>query len=80
MKDLLNFILENIVQKKDDIKITENKIDNIVNIKLNVNKDDIGIVIGKNGKVIKSIRTLLKIYSIKSDQRVYLDVVEETAS
>ena len=80
MKDLLNFILENIVQKKDDIKITENKIDNIVNIKLNVNKDDIGRVIGKNGKVIKSIRTLLKIYSIKSDQRVYLDVVEETAS
>lgn len=80
MKDLLNFILENIVQKKDDIKITENKIDNIVNIKLNVNKDDIGRVIGKNGKVIKSIRTLLKIYSIKNDQRVYLDVVEETAS
>ena len=80
MKDLLNFILENIVQKKDDIKITENKIDNIVNIKLYVNKDDIGRVIGKNGKVIKSIRTLLKIYSIKSDQRVYLDVVEETAS
>ncbi|MCH8821592.1 KH domain-containing protein [Patescibacteria group bacterium] len=80
MKDLLNFILENIVQKKDDIKITENKIDNIVNIKLHVNKDDIGRVIGKNGKVIKSIRTLLKIYSIKSDQRVYLDVVEETAS
>ena len=80
MKDLLNFILENIVQKKDDIKITENKIDNIVNIKLNVNKDDIGRVIGKNGKVIQSIRTLLKIYSIKSDQRVYLDVVEETAS
>lgn len=80
MKDLLKFILENIVQKKDDIKITENKIDNIVNIKLHVNKDDIGRVIGKNGKVIKSIRTLLKIYSIKSDQRVYLDVVEETAS
>ena len=80
MKDLLNFILENIVQKKDDIKITENKIDNIVNIKLHVNKDDIGRVIGKNGKVIKSIRTLLKIYSIKSDQRVYLDVVEETTS
>ena len=80
MKDLLNFILENIVQKKDDIKITENKIDNIVNIKLYVNKDDIGRVIGKNGKVIKSIRTLLKIYSIKNDQRVYLDVVEETAS
>ena len=80
MKNLLNFIIENIVEKKDDIKITESKTDSIINIKLNVNKDDIGRVIGKNGKVIKSIRTLLKIYSLKSDQRIYLDVVEETTS
>lgn len=80
MKNLLNFIIENIVEKKDDIKITESKTDNIISIKLSVNKDDIGRVIGKNGKVIKSIRTLLKIYSIKSDQRIYLDVVEETTS
>ena len=80
MKNLLNFIIENIVEKKDDIKITESKTDSIINIKLNVNKDDIGRVIGKNGKVIKSIRTLLKIYSLKSDQRIYLDVVEETTA
>ncbi len=80
MKNLLNFIIENIVEKKDAIKITESKTDNIISIKLTVNKDDIGRVIGKNGKVIKSIRTLLKIYSIKSDQRIYLDVVEETTS
>lgn len=80
MKNLLNFIIENIVEKKDDIKINESKTDNIISIKLTVNKDDIGRVIGKNGKVIKSIRTLLKIYSIKSNLRVYLDVVEETTS
>ena len=76
MKYLLEFIIKNIVKKPEEVKIIEEKQNDLTNFKLSVSKDDIGKVIGKNGKVIKAVRLALKIVSLKTNQKIYLEVTE----
>ena len=77
MKDILEYVLKGIVDKPEKISVTESKEDDITSLKIAVDKEDIGKVIGKRGKVIKSIRSLLKVASIKNRQKIFLDTVEE---
>ena len=77
MKDILEYVLKGIVDKSEKISVTESKEDDITSLKIAVDKEDIGKVIGKRGKVIKSIRSLLKVASIKNRQKIFLDTVEE---
>ena len=77
MKDILEYVLKGIVDKPEKISVTESKEDDITRLKIAVDKEDIGKVIGKKGKVIKSIRSLLKVASIKNKQKIFLDTVEE---
>lgn len=77
MKDILEYVLKGIVDKPEKISITESKEDDITRLKIAVDKEDIGKVIGKKGKVIKSIRSLIKVASIKNKQKIFLDTVEE---
>lgn len=76
MEDLLNFILEAIVQKPDKITLESTEKDGLVNLTLSVDKEDMGRVIGKNGKIIKAIRTILRIRALKEGKRVNLTLVE----
>jgi predicted RNA-binding protein YlqC (UPF0109 family) len=76
MKDLLEYIVKSIVSNPDDLKIEEEEQDNNVLLKLTVHKDDMGKVIGKEGKIIKAIRTLLKVRAINEQKRVDLQLVE----
>lgn len=77
MRDILEYVLKGIVDKPEKISVTESKEDDITRLKIAVDKEDIGKVIGKKGKVIKSIRSLLKVASIKNRQKIFLDTVEE---
>lgn len=77
MKDILEYVLKGIVDKPEKISVTESKEDDITRLKIAVDKEDIGKIIGKKGKVIKSIRSLLKVASIKNRQKIFLDTVEE---
>lgn len=69
-------ILEAIVSKPEDIEVTIEEADGNYNISVKVAKEDMGRVIGKGGKIIKSIRNLLKIRAIKEDEHVNLSLVE----
>lgn len=77
MKDLLTFILEAIVKKPEDVNISVKEDNGIVNISFWVNKEDMGRVIGKNGKVIKAIRNVLRILALKEGKKVNLVLLEE---
>ncbi|MDP3955231.1 MAG: KH domain-containing protein [bacterium] len=70
MKDLLEYIIKNIVDSPDEIKITETTQgeEEILNIK--VASTDMGRVIGKNGQIIKSIRTLLRTKAFKEGKKI----------
>lgn len=76
MKELVNLIVKNIVDDPNKVDISEQEDQGYINIKLSVSPLDMGKVIGKGGKVIKAIRTLLKINSIKTKQKVFLSLVE----
>lgn len=77
MKTLLEFIIQKIVDKPKEVEIKEEKINGQTNFSLKVSPDDMGKVIGKKGKIIKSVRQLLRVKAFKSGEKVNL-ILEET--
>lgn len=77
MKQLLEYIVPNIVNHPEDVILTEEASDGSVNLSIKVNPEDMGRVIGKSGKVIKAIRQIGRIIAIKRGLRVNIDVVDE---
>lgn len=77
MEDLLEFIVKAVAQKPEQISITKDEVDGVVNLNLSVDKNDMGRVIGKNGKIIKAIRNTLRVKALKEGKRVNLTLVEQ---
>ncbi|HLS09485.1 KH domain-containing protein [Lentibacillus sp.] len=75
MKALIETIVTPLVDYPDDIVITENEEDEKIVYHLTVNENDVGKVIGKNGRIAKAIRTV--VYAAKNDKnkRIYLDIM-----
>jgi len=81
MIELVKFIVSNIVDYPDDIKIEENVDESGTTIlTLNVNPEDMGKVIGKGGKIISAVRELVKIKAIKLGKRVRLILEDPSQS
>jgi len=76
MKKILSLIIESIVEKPDKVKVDEQEQNGIINFTIKVDKEDMGKVIGKNGKVIKSIRNVMKIPAIKNGKKIYVTLSE----
>ena len=76
MKDTLEYIVTSIVDKPDAVKIDEQESDGIINFIITVAKEDMGKVIGKEGKVIRSIRNIMKIKAMKQNIRVNISIAE----
>jgi predicted RNA-binding protein YlqC (UPF0109 family) len=75
MKELVEYIARSIVSAPDDVKVTEEKDDDRVIIKLEVAADDKGRIIGREGRVAEAIRTLLRVSATKAGIRVRLEIV-----
>jgi predicted RNA-binding protein YlqC (UPF0109 family) len=76
MKDFIEFIAKNLVDKPEEVSITEELKDNKVVFKLKVNESDIGKVIGKKGKTAQALRTLLSAVGAKEGKRAILEIVD----
>ncbi|HZQ29560.1 MAG TPA: KH domain-containing protein [Patescibacteria group bacterium] len=76
MKKTIEYILSAIVEKGDKIEVDEQEQNGIINFTIKVDKDDMGKVIGKNGRVIRSIRNVMKIPAIKQDKKIYINLLE----
>lgn len=76
-KDFLAFIINALVTNEADVSIEQREDDLGTLLSLKVNKNDMGTIIGKDGKTINAIRTVLRVYGSKSDARVNLKVIEE---
>lgn len=77
MKQLLEYIIPNIVNHPEDVVINETEENGLFNLSIKVNPEDMGRVIGKSGKVIKAIRQIGRIIAIKKGIRVNIDVLDE---
>lgn len=77
MKELLEFIVRSIASNPDEVKVTESREDNgnRVLLQLEVSPSDKGKVIGRQGRVAQSIRTLLRVASIKNGTRAVLEIL-----
>jgi predicted RNA-binding protein YlqC (UPF0109 family) len=75
MKALIETIVKPLVDHPDEIEVQETEVETKVVYRLTVHSDDVGKVIGKNGRIAKAIRTL--VYAAKSDsaKRIYLDIM-----
>lgn len=76
MKDILEFIITGIVEKDKEVEVLEEEQDGIVNLTIKLNPSDIGRVIGKEGKVIKAIRNVMRIPAVLQGKKIYINLAE----
>ena len=76
MKELIRTIVVELVDHPDQVSVTEIAGDNNCLIELRVAKEDIGKVIGKEGRTAQSMRTILTAVSTKLGRRAHLDIVD----
>jgi uncharacterized protein len=75
MKELVEYIARAIVSAPNDVKVSEDTDSGGVVIKLEVNAEDKGRVIGKQGRVAEAMRTLLRVVATKEGTRVRLEII-----
>ncbi len=76
MKDLIVFIAQRLVDKPDEVDVTLKEEDENVTVELRVAQDDLGKVIGKQGRTVRAMRTVLSASLAKENKRSRLEIVE----
>ena len=76
MKDLIGYIAQALVDHPEQVNVTEVEGDQSTVLELKVAKEDIGKVIGKQGRTARSMRTILNAASAKIKKRTVLEIVE----
>jgi predicted RNA-binding protein YlqC (UPF0109 family) len=77
MKYFLDFVIRALVDYPDEVDVEEVDQDNQVLYRVHLNPEDIGKVIGRNGKTIGAIRSVLSAAATKHEKRVALEVVDQ---
>ena len=77
MKTILEYLVREFVDNPKKVKVEEEKQPQATLLKISVAKDDIAKVIGKNGKIIKALRTILRIGTLKTGETVYIQILDE---
>ena len=76
MKELIEYIAKSLVDQPDAVKVTEVTGERTSVIELSVAKEDMGKVIGKQGRTVTAIRTLLNAAATKNKKRTILELIE----
>ena len=76
MKEILETIILNLVENKDQVTISPKEEENTLNFEVKVAESDMGKVIGKQGKVAKAIRTVMKSLAAKGHKKVVIEFVD----
>jgi len=76
MVELVKYIAQSLVEKPESVDVREVDTEDGVVIELRVHEDDMGKVIGKQGRIAKAIRTVVKAASAKNEKPVYVEIVE----
>ena len=74
MKELLEFIAKSMVSNADAVVVEEINEDNVVTLKLHVAEDDMGKVIGKQGRIAKAIRTIMRAGAVRHSEKVMVEI------
>ena len=76
MKELLLYIARNLVDNPDAVSVTEVTGDDELTLELRVAPEDMGKVIGRQGRIAKEIRTVVRSYAQRTGVKVSVDIVD----
>jgi len=77
MKEFIEYILNQLVAHPDKLMVTKDDQNGFITYQIDVAEEDMGLVIGKEGRTIRSIRSLVKAKAIKDGIRVRVELIEK---
>ncbi|HEX2986888.1 MAG TPA: KH domain-containing protein [Chloroflexota bacterium] len=75
MKELVEFIARSLVDTPDAVKVTEIETDQMTTYEIEVDQPDIGKLIGRQGRIVKAIRSVVRAAAARQGKRVAVEVV-----
>lgn len=79
MKKALEYIVSSIVETPEKVTVEEQEQDGIINFTIKVESSDMGKIIGKNGRIIRAIRNVMKIPAIKQNKKINVTLAESSS-
>ena len=76
MKELLEFLARSLVDNPDEVRVEETEPDDVVVLRLSVAKDDVGKVIGKQGRIARALRTVVKASAVKDGKQATVEIID----
>jgi len=76
LKELLTYIAQNLVDNPDEVNVTERKTESETIFELRVNSSDMGKVIGRQGRIAKEIRALMRSVAQRQGKRISVEIVD----
>ena len=76
IKGVVEYLVKQIVDKPEEVEVAEKRGEQIIIFEIRVNKQDFGKILGKHGKNIQAIRTLVSAVSGKSGKRTIIEIIE----
>ncbi|WP_278833306.1 KH domain-containing protein [Mitsuokella multacida] len=76
MKELVEVIAKSLVDHPEDVRVEEKQQDRQVTLELHVDEDDMGKVIGRQGRIAKAMRTVVKAAATRENNKVSVDIIE----
>ena len=76
MKELLEYIAKSLVDCPDDVYVTESESERALVLELHVNESDMGKVIGKQGRIAKSIRAVMKAAASRENKKAIVEIMQ----
>ena len=77
MKELVQYLAQSIVNQPDAVEVTETQDDNASVVEIKVAKEDLGRIIGKQGRTANSLRTILNAAAARVDRKIVLEIIDE---
>lgn len=75
MRDLVEYVAQSLVTRPDQVQVTETDDNGVLVYQLQVAPEDIGKVIGRQGRIANALRALLKVSSVRNGRRAILEIL-----
>lgn len=75
MKELVEVIAKSLVDHPEDVRVEEKQQDRQITLELRVDEDDMGKVIGRQGRIAKAMRTVVKAAATRENKKVSVDII-----
>lgn len=76
MKDLVEFLARELVENPDAVEVTEEEDDRGLLLKIHVDPDDMGKVIGRGGRIARAMRQVVRAAAARKDLQVHVEIVD----